>query len=166
MSRPALEKIGIVRGRLIHQHQQDFAANVHTFVVVPLILGGFNAVSHVNDLGVNVIGWPLGLVISDVLIERLKLHGISLGGREFEGGLGRWSDSDHRHFLEESSVVAGRLQSVEPELSRNIFRGNVSATLAGTSALKKIVREEAHVRPDALRLNLLQSGNRDAWKMR
>ena len=66
------EKISVVRWRLVHQHQQNFAAHVHALVVVPLIFGCLDSVADVNDLCVNIVGGLLSFVVRDILVERLK----------------------------------------------------------------------------------------------
>ena len=52
--RLAGEKFRIVRGRLVDQHEQDFAFDVDAFVVVPVVFGRLDAVADVDDLGVDV----------------------------------------------------------------------------------------------------------------
>src|SRR6266852_144347 len=72
---PAFEEIGIVGRRLADQHEQDLAANVGVFVIVPFVFGGFNSVSDENDGGVCVAGGTLGCVVGHILIEGLEFHG-------------------------------------------------------------------------------------------
>ena len=73
----AFEEFGIVGRRLVDQHQQNFATNVDTLVVVPVVLRSFNAVSHEDDLGVHIGFWLLGLIVGDVLIQGFEIHGLA-----------------------------------------------------------------------------------------
>ncbi len=53
--RSAGKKIRVLRGRLIHQHEQHLALHVHVLVVVPVEFGSIDPVAHPNDVGVDVI---------------------------------------------------------------------------------------------------------------
>src|SRR5262249_12112473 len=70
--RAAFEKAGIVGSRLVDEHQEDLAADINAFVVVPLIFGSFNTVANVNDLGIDIVGGFLRLIVGDVLLERFE----------------------------------------------------------------------------------------------
>ncbi len=155
----AFEEIRVVGGRLTDQHEQDFAANVGAFVVVPFVFGGLNSVSDENDGGVYVAGGALGFVVSDVFVERLEFEGVTFIGDEFESGFGRGSDPDHRHFLEVGPVVAGGLQSIEPELGGDVFGGKVASALASAAAFEKVERERADVGANMFGVNFFEGGN-------
>ncbi len=68
------EKSRVIRRRLVHQHQKDFAAHIHTLVVVPVVFGSFDAVTHVHDLGVHIGLRLLRLIEGNILIESLQVH--------------------------------------------------------------------------------------------
>ena len=57
------------------------------------------------------------------------------------------------------AIVAGRLQSIERELRRDVFGGNVASALAGAAAFEKIVGEEANVSLDVVGANALHGGD-------
>ncbi len=162
----AFEEIGIIGRRLVYQHEQDLAANVHALVVVPFIFRGLDSVSDENDGGVYVVGGTLGFVVSDVLVERLELQGIPFVGDKIESGLGRRSDSDHGNFLKKSPVVAGRLQSSKPELGGDVFGGDVASALSGAAAFEKIKREITDVGADVFGVNFFERSDGGGREMR
>ena len=147
----ALEKLQIIRRRLVDQHQQDFAAHVEALVVVPVIFGCFDAVADEHDVGIDVRLRLLRLVEGDVFVERLQIHGLALLGDEGKLGLGQGRDSDQRNLLHVGSVIAGRLQAIFGKLRGDVFRGNVAAALAGAAAFEQIVRQIAYVPANVLR---------------
>src|SRR6185437_2051667 len=67
--------------------------------------------------------------------------------------------------LHVGAVVSGRLQTIQSELRRDVFSGNVAATLSGAAALKQIVRQKTHVSTDAFGVDLLKCSNRGRRKM-
>ena len=80
----AFEKFRIVGGRLVHQHEQHFAVNVDALVVVPAIFGGFDAVADVDDIGIDVGLRLLGLIVGDIFIKRLQIHGLAMLRQEYK----------------------------------------------------------------------------------
>ena len=66
--RLALEKLGIIGRRLIHDHHQHFALEIGILVIVPFVLGSFDAIADKHNVSVNVARWILGFVGSDVFI--------------------------------------------------------------------------------------------------
>ena len=136
----AFEEFRIVRGRFVDQHEQNFSAYVLAFVVVPVVLGRLNSVSHKNNVGINIGLGLLRVVVSNVLVERAQIHGLALPGHERKLSFGERRDSDQGHSLHVCAVISGRLQAVFGELGGNIFRGDLAAALARPASLQQIVR--------------------------
>ena len=167
--RLAGEKLRIVRGRLVDQHEQDFALDVHALVIVPVVFGRFDAIADVDDVGVNLGFGLLRLIVGDVIVERFEVERIkarTFGGNEREARVGAGRDADHRNFLQIGAVVAGGLQSIERKLRRDVFGGNVASTLAGAAPFEKVVGEEANMGLDVIRTNALHSGDGRRGKVR
>ena len=78
----ALEKFRIVRRRLVHQHEQHFAAHVDAFVVVPVIFRRFNAIADIDNVRIDIGLRLLGLIVGDILIKRLQIHRRALLGHQ------------------------------------------------------------------------------------
>ena len=138
--RLAFEELGIVRGWLVHQHEQHFPAHVRVFVVVPVVLWGMNAVADVNDGRVDVGLRLLRLVIRDVVVEDLQGHPRPACWDERKRRFLRRRDTDHRDLLQIGPVVTRRLQTVKRKLGCDVFCGDISPTLPGTTSLEQVVR--------------------------
>ena len=151
------KEFGIVGGRLVDQHEQDFAFEVGTFVVVPVVFGGFDAVAHVNDVGIDIRFGLLSLIVGYVLVERLEVERLPAGGDQREASVGAGREADHGDFLHIGAVFAGGLQAIERELGGNVFGGQVAATLAGAASFEKIVGKEAGLLLDVFRADVLHS---------
>src|SRR4029077_1183804 len=136
--------------RLVDQHEEDFAFHVGVFVVVPVVLGCMNAVADINyrriDLGLRL----LGLVVGHVVVEDLQVHGGTAGGHQRERGLGHGGDAGHGHFVHVSAVIACGFKSVDRELGRDVFGGDVASALARASAFQQVMGQEAYVGADPL----------------
>ena len=138
--RLAFEELRIVRGRLVHQHEQHFPAHVRVFVVVPVVLRGMNAVADVNDGRVDVGLRLLRLVIRDVVVEDFQSHTRTARRHQRKRRFLRRRDTDHRDLLQIGAVVTHRLQTVKRKLGCYVFRSDISPTLPGTTSLEQIVR--------------------------
>ena len=149
----AFEKFGIVRWRLIHQHQQHFAAHIHALVVVPVIFRSFDAVAHIDNFGIDIGLRLLGLIVGDILVERLQIHRRAVLGQQHKLGLRQSCDSHQRNLLQVRSVVAGRLQSVFGKLCGYIFGCDVAAALAGAAAFEQIMRQKADMPANVFRID-------------
>ena len=78
--RLTLEEFCIVRRRLIHQHQQNFAFDIRTFVIIPVIFRSLDTITDIHNFCVDIGLRLLGLIISHVLIERLQIVSSTFGG--------------------------------------------------------------------------------------
>ncbi len=147
----ALEELLIVRGRLVHNHEQHFAFHVHALVVVPAIFRRIDAVAHEHDWSIDVGGRLAALVLDDevgVVGERHGCPGFrhkSKFGRGFVGVHGIQVD-----FLKVGAVVARGLQPVQGELGRDVLRRQLRAALAGAAAFQQVACEKAHMGADVL----------------
>jgi hypothetical protein len=47
-----------------------------------------------------------------------------------------------------------------------VFRGDVAAPLSGSATFEQIMREVAHVRPDAFRIDFLHRREGGTWQVR
>ena len=74
-----LKEIHIVGGRLVDQHQQNFAAHVDAFVVVPFIFGSFDPIADIYNVRIHVGLGLLGLVVGNVVVQRSKIPGVIRG---------------------------------------------------------------------------------------
>src|SRR5205823_12229833 len=132
---------------------------------VPLILRRVYSVSDIDDLRIDVVRIVLGLVVGNVILQRFQFLRIAFIGRKFECRFRGGRDSHKRNLLKKSSVIAGGLQSIKPELRGNIFGGNVTAALSGASPFEQIVRKKTYVRSNVLGINLLHGRNCCRWKV-
>src|SRR5579875_1807266 len=150
----AFEEAVIVRGRLIHDDQKDFALDVYTGIVVPMVFGSINAIAYKNNRRVNVRRFLSALVFGHPVAAVGKGNGLPVCGEELSGGLVfDGVDGVERDFLEVGSVVARRLQPVERELCGDIFGGKLTAALARTASFKQVAGKEAYVGAYLLRVN-------------
>ena len=156
----ALEEFRIVRIRLVHQHQQNLAANVNALVIVPAILRSFDAVTDVNDIGIHLRLGLLRPVVGHIFVERLEIHGRALLRNQRKGGLRQGRDAHQRNLLHVSSAVARRFQAIFGELCRHVFGGNVAAALAGSSSFQQIVGKKFHVPANVLGIDRLHRHKR------
>ena len=168
--RLAGEKFRIVRGRLVDQHEQNLPFDIHTFVIVPVVFGRFDAVADVDNLGVNIGFGLLGLIVGNVFVEWFEVERMkgrrTLRRNERETRVGAGRNANHRNFLQIRPVVAGRFQPIERKLRRDIFGGNVAPTLAGAASFEKIVGEEANMGLDVVGTNALHGGDGGRGKVR
>ena len=162
--RLAFEKFRIIRRRLVHQHQQHFAVNIHAFVIVPVVFRSLNAIAHINNFRVHIGLRLLGLVESHIFIQRPQIHRRTLLRHQRKLRLRLRSDSHQRHLLQVGPVVAGRFQSIFGKLRCHIFCCNVTAALPRAAPFQQIVRKIFHVPADMLRINRLHGGGGRAWK--
>jgi len=162
----ALEKLGIIRRGLVDQHEQDFAAHVEAFVVVPVVFRRFDSVADKNNFGIDIRLRLLGLVEGDVFVKRLQVHGLALPGDERELSFRQSGDADQRNLLHVGAVIAGGLETVFGKLGGDVFGGNVAAALSGTAALQQIVRQVAHVPANVFGCDGLKCDDRGAGQLR
>src|SRR5262245_11031954 len=111
--------IAVGYGGIIHQHDQDFAANVHSLVVVPAILGSYHAVTDKNDVCIESgfldnPNCPSHEVIAEFHLQIFTAHlyahyGVLAGGYANEG-----------YFLEIGSVSISRGEADLLELISNV----------------------------------------------
>ena len=107
-----LKNFSSVGGRLVHDDQRDLALHVDAGVVVPVVLGGVDAVADEDDGRVDVGGGPgrSGPWRRSACRRSRSTGWPSVRGHE--GELGFVLDGVHgveRHLLEEGVVVAGGL---------------------------------------------------------
>ena len=156
----ALEKLCVVRGRLIHQHQQDFAFDVCSFVIIPAIFRRLDSITDVDDFGIDVRLGLLGLIVGHVLVERFQVVRSTFDRNKRKRGRRLRRDAHHRNFLHIGSVVACRLQPVKRELCGDVLSRNVSTPLTGATPFEQIVRKKTDVGANPLRIDFLKRGNR------
>ena len=108
--RLALEKLLILRGRLIHDHQRNLALQIHARVVVPVVLGRVDAVAHKHNRRIEISSGLPGLILRNNLAAIGKIDRRT--ARRHERKLRLVFDGvhrDQRHFLEVAPVIARRL---------------------------------------------------------
>ena len=155
--RLALEKALVLRRRLIHNHQRHFALQVHSRVVVPLVLRRVDAVAHKHNRRINLRHLLPGLVLGDNLRGIRQIHGRSAGRSESKlrlllHGVHRIQ----RHSLEPASLVARRLQPRQRELRGNILGRQLVSARAGAAPFQQIKRQKPHMRADLRPVNRLR----------
>ena len=163
----ALEKFLVIRRWLIHDDQRDLALQVHACVVVPVVLVCVNAIPHKHDWRVEISFRLPGLILRNNLAAVGKIDGLAAlwdKGKlcfALDGVYGK-----ERNLLEVAAVLACGLQSIQRELRSNVFRRKFCAARAGSTPLKQIQRQKAHVRPHLLRINRSRSSPRSRRKPR
>ncbi len=105
--RLAFEKLLIVRRRLVHDDQRNLALQVHSGIVVPVVLGRVNAIAHEHNGRVDRGLGLARLILRDDLgavseIDRRALRGHKREFRLVFIGVHR----EERHLLEIGAVVA------------------------------------------------------------
>ena len=75
--RLALEEFGVVGGRLVDEHEQNFSADVGVLEIVPLVFGSLNAIADEDDVGINVVGLVLGFIHGDDVVAQLEFLGLA-----------------------------------------------------------------------------------------
>ena len=160
----ALEEILIVRSGLVHQHEQHFSFDVDIFVIVPVVLGRFNAIAHENDWSIDIGFRLLGFVVSDILFERLKLFAFA-AAYHGKSGLRKRRDTHQRNTLHEGAVVSGRFQAFQRKLSGDVLGSDIATTLAGAAAFQQVMRQKTDVSAQALSVNLLHGSNSAGGQM-
>src|SRR5439155_13948408 len=71
----AAEKFGVVGGWVADDHEDDLALDVDAGVVVPVVLGGGDAVPDEDDGGVDVYDRGVAGVVNDVVGAELEGDG-------------------------------------------------------------------------------------------
>jgi hypothetical protein len=141
-----LEQGRILVGRRAREGKHDPAAHVGVVVIVPLLFGRHDAVSHEHRLtacaGRRVAPRHVGDEIGHRL-ERVRSH---LERRPRRA-------PPERNALIVGAVVTRRLKAQPRELRGEILGRDLSAALAGAASLQDIIREESEVRADHLRLD-------------
>ena len=75
----AVEKMIVIRWRLVDDDEQDFAFDVDALVIIPLILRRIDAVAHEDDGSVDVVARCTGLVLGHVVFAVLQVDGRASG---------------------------------------------------------------------------------------
>src|SRR5688572_11949291 len=142
--RPALEEIRLrgARRRVVDEHDQRLPPHVEVFVIVPAVLRSIDAVSHKDDLGIELSGRVLRLVHPDELVEVSKgTHGRPAVPHEGDRALCRVvAESEQTHLLEVGVVVAGRRETHHFDLAGEILSHDCIAPRARTASFEEIAR--------------------------
>ena len=138
------KKAGVVGGWVADDAEDDFALDVDAGVVVPVELGGGDAVADEDDGSVDGCGGSKGLIGYRVVAAIGELLGCALGGQHGKGGLvGDGFHADEVHLLHVASVSVSGGESGEGELVRDVFCGELAAAEAGIAAFKEVGGDEA-----------------------
>src|SRR5262249_32753276 len=140
----AIEKLGIVGRRLIHQHEQYLTFDIHILVVVPVELGGVDTITNPDEVGVDIVTRVAGLVGGYEVGAIRQLEGSAAFGNQAELGVVLRGNAFQRHLLHECSVFTHRFQSIQGELRGDVFGGDFTASLASATTFKQIAGEKAH----------------------
>ena len=155
--RVALEEIGILRRRLIHDHQHHLAADIHALVVVPVVFGRMDAVTHKYNRRVDLRQCSAGLIIRHELRAVLQRQRLATLRHELKSRL-VWHRAHgiERHLLVPRAVVSRRLQSIGSKLFREIFRRHAVSFGTRTAPLQLVIRQVLHRCADPLRIDMLR----------
>ena len=143
-----LEEIGIVGDGFVHKKESDFAFEIDSFVIVPLIFRGFNAVPQKNDGRVDVGDFFLCFVAGDKIIEELQRERVTLVWNHLEGGVRKGFHGDHGNVLEKSVIVASGLEAIRGELLGDVVGRFIATGLAHAAPFQGIARKILHVLAD------------------
>ncbi len=140
----AAEEFGVVGGWVADDAENDFALDVDAGVVVPVELGGGDAVADEDDGGVEGGGRGEGLVGNGVVGGVGEFLRGAVGGEEGEAGLpGDGLHADEVDLLQVAAPIAGGLQAGEGELVGDVVGGELAAAQAGVAAFKEVGGDEA-----------------------
>ena len=89
--RTAIKKLGIVGGRLVHQHQQHLALHVDAFVIVPVVLRRLDAIADKHDVGIDVGDGLLVLVVANVIGQKFQFLRLRLWPGPEKMSFRKWS---------------------------------------------------------------------------
>src|SRR5579885_1417645 len=143
----AFEEAVVSGRRLVDNHQQYFAFHVHAGVVVPVILGGIDAVANEDDRRVDISRRCSGLILGYEVFAVSERNRLTILRHEL--GFGLVFNSMHgieRHFLKIGPVVACGFYAVQSKLCSNVFSGNLRAALAWTASFEEITCKKAYMR--------------------
>ena len=123
----ALEEFLIIRRRLVHNHQRDFAVqvdlfSVRAFEIVPVVFRCANAVADKHDGCVKLCCVLARLIFGDNFGSVIQINRLAACGLErklclvLDGMHGK-----QRHLLEECPVVSSRLNARQGKLRRNVL---------------------------------------------
>src|SRR6266851_2036384 len=152
----AAEEVGVGGGWVADDAEDDFAFDVDVGVVVPVKLGGGDAVADEDDGGIDVDGGGERAVGDGVVVAVLEVDGVEsdsdafrLFGDERHGGFGGDGiHADEVDLLEVGAVVAAGFEAVEGELGGDVLGGYLAAAQAGAASFEEIVGEELDVGAD------------------
>ena len=147
--RLAAEKIRLRRrsGRIVHKHEQDFAANVGALEVVPLVLGSSRAIADEHQLATCVAGGGRGSRPDDDILGEAKasvgfprcgdLDGLRVGLHDVN-----WNT------LEVRGVSNSGPQTKGFELRCNVFLGYSASAGGWGAAFEQVGGEKTQVGVD------------------
>ncbi len=153
-----VEEFWILRRRLVDDHQQHLALDVHALEIVPAIFGRLDAVADENDGRIDIGAVRLSLVAGHVILAQFQVDGLSMLRLQGEARRGQCPHTGEFDLLHISAVVPRRSQSIQRKLRGDVLRRDVAAARTGAPPLEEIVRQEPHMRADAFRVDAPHRG--------
>ncbi len=153
-----VEEFRILRRRLVDDHQQHLAFDVHALEIVPAVFRRLDAIADEDDGRVDVDPGGLGLVVGHVVIAELQIQRTAVF--RLQGGSRRRQCVHAGEFdlLQVAAAVPRRFQAVEREFRGDVLCRNVAAPRTGPAALEQVIRQKAHVRTNALGIDAPHGG--------
>ena len=138
--RVELAGLGIEDRRIVDEHDDGLAAHVHALVVVPVVLGGDDAIADEHDVAVLLLDmFHDAGGEADEVVDVRERHRFAADGERKRGG-GR--DAHERHVLNVGAVGIAGLQAHFFELADEVGDGLFLAGRRGTAALKFVRGED------------------------
>jgi len=141
--------------RIIDQHNEDFAAHVHAFEIIPLKFGRLNAVPGKDQVGIDCAGIHHALGPSHKIVLKFRREGTPVAGNT-ELHLRVRRNSDQAHILQEGAIGIAGLEARAAELVLQILNRELFAFGSRTASFECVGGKRANVCQHAIAGNRFQ----------